>query len=175
MCKFSSNKTFVCACMENYTGRVCSAGTRPCMYSPCLNNGTCIENSTSVNATMSSVSNSSYYCDCGQYYYGKNCENRVNLCTNATCLNGGYCSSDVENKQANCTCLSGYSGMKCEIESDSLRNIKRVSSIAGMVPLFIFAGIYLLMMFFDVVTLLSAKKNIGLKRKKVISKPLYKV
>lgn len=171
LCKFSSNKTFVCACSENYVGRVCSVDTRPCMYSPCANNGTCVEfNVTAQNS--SSSSSVSYSCECGEYYYGSNCQHQVDLCENVTCLNGGYCLIQM---QANCTCVNGYTGEKCETESASLKTIKQVSTVAGrLAPVFVFVGIYLMMAFFDLVTLLDQSRRVKVRKLKRIVRPVYR-
>lgn len=171
LCKFSSNKTFVCACSDNYVGRVCSVDTRPCMYSPCANNGTCVE----FNVTTQNISSVSYSCECGAYYYGSNCQHQVNLCENVTCLNGGYCTVDSTKMQANCTCVNGYSGETCETELASLKTIKQVSSMAGrLAPVLVFAGVYLMMALFDLVTLLDQSRRVKVRKLKRIVRPIYR-
>ena len=163
--------------MDNYVGRVYAVDSRPCTHSPCLNNGTCIENGNlSDSASLISGSgSSSYVCECGEYFYGRNCENRVNLCSNVTCLNYGRCAINTITNQANCSCVNGYSGSMCEIESSTLKQTKQVSSVAGLVPIFVFAGIYLLMMFFDVVTIVNFSKKLRHRKPKPhVFRPVYR-
>jgi hypothetical protein len=143
---------------------------RPCMHSPCLNNGTCVENTTALISTNGN-SNSSYTCECGEYYYGTNCEYRLDLCQNETCSNNGYCTMESTQNVANCTCIMGYSGVYCETELESTKIIKTVTSIASVIPLFVFAGIYLMMFIIDVFNMCTFKPKVY--RKKPIPRKLH--
>ena len=136
------------------------------MHSPCLNNGTCVENTTALTSVNS---NSSY--TCGEYYYGTNCEYRKNLCQNETCSNNGYCTMESTDNVVNCTCKMGYSGVHCEIELQSTKIVKTVTSIASVIPLFVFAGIYSLMFIIDVINMCTSKPRIY--RKKPIPRKLH--
>ncbi|RNA00108.1 crumbs isoform X1 [Brachionus plicatilis] len=92
-CFYDTKKNYLeCKCFENFTGLSCQVDKRFCSSSPCLNNGTCIEDSQG------------FRCQCMKdYFFGKYCEKAIDLCANETCSKNGFCVI--------------LSGEKCEIES----------------------------------------------------------
>ena len=151
LCKFSSNKTFVCLCLLNYAGRTCSQDTRPCSHSPCLNNGTCL--TTLDNSTTSSTNSSSnstewgYSCVCGAFYYGTNCQLKKNVCENETCSGNGNCVDT--NNTAVCSCYALYEGTTCEIESSTRQTMKTVTSYTTLIAIICIFLIYALILLSD--------------------------
>ena len=75
--------------------------------SPCLNNGTCLEDSES------------FECDCMPGYEGKVCEQETDECLSSPCLHGAC--QDREN-DFHCDCVPGYEGKLCDIDTDDCKN-----------------------------------------------------
>jgi len=117
ICKVDSlRKKYFCECNPNFMGKSCQTDKRPCFQSnKCLNNATCLY----VNTT-------SFECKCPSngLYYGEYCENRINLCENVTCSNHGFCF--LNQTQTKCKCFTGYSGDKCDLESNFVKVIRYV-------------------------------------------------
>ncbi|RNA23001.1 neurogenic locus notch -like protein [Brachionus plicatilis] len=105
-CFYDTKKNHLeCKCFENFTGPSCQVDKRFCSSSPCLNNGTCIEDSQG------------FRCQCMKdYFFGNYCEKAIDLCANETCSKNGFCVVKKDFKVI-CKCLYLYSGEKCEIES----------------------------------------------------------
>nr|CAH8828012.1 unnamed protein product [Trichobilharzia regenti] len=128
----SKNGRSYCECLENYQGLNCeevivrenklsteaeSVKSFDCSKTPCLNNGTCHNNtSLTIGSDISSV-----MCSCQPGFSGPYCENTVDYCTQMHCLNGGKCllqddadhSEGTETKYT-CKCQPGFSGKQCE-------------------------------------------------------------
>ena len=147
---------FICACNLYYTGPYCSTDLRPCSSSPCMNNGTCIQNITNL-------SNSSFYCDCGLYYEGEVCQTKKDVCKNETCSNQGKCK-DINNKPK-CECLNLYLGEKCEITSEALKVIQRTISITSIIAIVIIFCFYFLIISMDL-SKKFLKRNSSLRKSK---------
>jgi hypothetical protein len=133
ICKLdSSTQRFICDCNANLMGKSCQTASRPCMrWNPCLNNATCLNvNSTSLECK----------CPSNGLYYGEYCENRINLCENVTCSSKGYCF--VQNQtQTKCKCNNGYNGEACELESNTIKQLKTfqwTSTIVCIICIIIF-------------------------------------
>lgn len=139
-CVLNSNKKYVCACKNDYTGSACEFSTNPCISKyPCRNNSTCLFNQTD------------YYCVCDlNYYYGKNCEYKIDICANETCSNNGVCNN-IDSK-ANCSCFKYYYGNKCESISNELVIIKAVISVSSILAIIIIVLFYLLFVIIDWMT-----------------------
>ena len=107
---------YICECNANFMGKSCQTDSRPCMrWNPCLNNATCLNvNSTSLECK----------CPSNGLYYGEYCENRINLCENVTCSSNGYCYLLLNQTQPKCKCNNGFSGEKCDLESDTIKQLK---------------------------------------------------
>ena len=165
VCKYTGNKTFSCECNANYAGQTCQQDTRPCSHSPCLNNGTCIENSTS----SSSSTNQTYSCECGEFYYGTNCEHKIDVCVNETCSGNGNCA-DV-NDVATCTCFSLYSGTHCEIVSSQRKTIETISSTTSVIAIVTLVLFYCMFILSDLMDWLCISKDSSRNRQYKIKKP----
>ncbi len=132
----------VCVCNGNYGGTRCQEDIRPCASSPCINNGTCIEN----------IPEQTFTCHCNLHlFYGRYCENRVDLCANHTCSDNGFCTT-VDN-QPTCTCFSMYSGTNCEIKSAEKQTIENFISAASIISIICLITFYLIMVVSDAETL----------------------
>ncbi|XP_062615279.1 neurocan core protein-like [Saccostrea cucullata] len=116
----------------------------PCLYEPCLNNGTCIRLGMTQNFTCSCISGytdricqteidecasqpclnngtctdfiNSFSCFCHPGFTGANCETDINECASFPCLNGGSCVDQINLYQ--CACAAGFGGYNCEIDID---------------------------------------------------------
>ena len=145
-CEFFQNK-FSCVCSTYYIGASCAFDIRPCSSSPCLNNGTCIQNLTDL----------SYYCDCGLLFNGENCEIKMDVCQNETCSNNGMCI-DLYNKPK-CKCFDLYSGTRCETVSESLTRINKIKTTSIIVAIIIICLFYLFFVFLDVTRKCTKRKR----------------
>lgn len=58
-----------------------------------------------------------YKCNCLDWTLGRNCENVFNPCTYNPCLNGGTCSKR-RTLAYECTCQTGYIGLRCDQRLD---------------------------------------------------------
>jgi hypothetical protein len=115
-CKLDSlTEKYFCECSTNFMGKSCQTNANPCnRWNPCLNNATCLNFNTT-----------SFKCKCPSngFYYGENCENKINLCENFTCSLNGYCFL-LNQTQTKCKCNNGYSGEICDLESNSIKQLK---------------------------------------------------
>ena len=153
LCKYIlSTNSFGCDCINYFTGASCQTDLRPCSSNPCLNNGTCIQNITDI-------SSPTYFCECSKYFEGSFCQNKIDLCQNKTCSNKGYCI-DVNNKPV-CSCHYLYEGDDCEIESTTLKTVKKVISTASIIA-------FLLLCIFYSIFILSDISNIFIRKKKKV-------
>lgn len=142
-CAVESGK-LVCKCDGNYTGSACATSLDPCTYSPCLNNGTCVTNSTS-NGTLI------YTCDCGSYYYGSQCETKHDLCANVTCSGNGDCVD--KGTTTKCSCYYLFSGDNCEIKSSKKQQIDTIASVSSIVAILFIVFFYLSIAALDLMNL----------------------
>ncbi|RNA34459.1 neurogenic locus notch -like protein [Brachionus plicatilis] len=121
-CFYDTKKKYSeCRCFGNFTGPLCQVDKRFCSSSPCLNNGTCIEDSQG------------FRCQCMKdYFFGKYCEIAIDLCANETCSKNGFCvvKKDFE---VFCKCFYLYNGEKCEIESVEILKSYGLFKFSGLV------------------------------------------
>ncbi|CAF0782179.1 unnamed protein product [Brachionus calyciflorus] len=153
ICQVLDNFKFKCKCFENYAGSSCELKALPCSSNPCLNNGSCIDDTFGKK----------YSCNClfdinrTSLYYGKNCEYKRNVCQNETCSNNGICY-DIKN-EAKCKCFSKYHGDKCQEESFEIKAIKftiRITSIIALIIIFLFLIAFILT---DILSLIFCVKK----------------
>jgi hypothetical protein len=162
-CKFDSlNNKFICSCFLSYlSGSACQIDSRPCSSNPCLNNGTCVDNSS-----IGDYNSSSFGCVCGKYHRGTNCESEVDVCQNETCSSNGNCF-DLK-KKPTCKCFSMYSGERCESQSNELRIIKTVKPITSIIAVVVLVLFYVVFVLMDLTRLLWNKSKI----RKSLNEPL---
>ncbi len=131
----------------------------PCVVlEPCQNQGTCINNKTSLNGyicycssgfngsecqfdnrpcktnTCWNISDTEFICICPDGWTNIHCETKVNYCQNITCENNGVCLSLFQNYQCQCS-SSDYSGRHCELTASALVTRKIVSKSFGYVAI----------------------------------------
>lgn len=163
LCKYSNiGLKFICVCNLYYSGPYCSTDLRPCSSSPCMNNGTCIQNITDLASPTS-------YCECGQYYEADVCQTKKDICQNETCSNHGKCK-DVNNKPK-CECFSLYLGENCEITSDALKVIQKTISISSIIAIVILCCFYLFILSSDLLKIIinrNTNYNLRKSRKRII-------
>ena len=161
LCMYSNvGLKFICTCNLYYSGPYCSTDLRPCSSSPCMNNGTCIQNITDL-------SNPSFYCDCGLYYEGEVCETKKDVCKNETCSNHGKCK-DINNKPK-CECLNLYLGENCEITSEALKIIQKTITTTSIIAIIIICCFYLLIITMDLSRIFSSRNsNFNPKKRQII-------
>ncbi|KAJ8388788.1 hypothetical protein AAFF_G00130210 [Aldrovandia affinis] len=125
---------FDCSCAPGWEGPHCERDTDDCADEPCVH-GPCADLLAD------------FHCDCPPGYGGKRCEEDLDECEGHGCQNGGTCLDGVDLYTcvlppqlhraplpdlqcanggscsdgvwgANCTCVSGYSGDRCEVDVD---------------------------------------------------------
>lgn len=92
--------SYICQCLEGYSGRHCDDNLDDCASYPCANGGTCQDG---VN---------DYSCTCPPGYNGKNCSTPVSRCEHSPCHNGATCHE--RNNRYVCECARGYGGLNCQ-------------------------------------------------------------
>ena len=143
-----------CACDEFYQGASCETDIRPCSSSPCLNGAICED--------LITDNSSSFFCLCADLYEGISCENRINVCFNETCSNHGNCL-DVHGN-ATCKCFSGYQGEFCEIESASLKAVRRVIKATSVIAILCIILFYTIIILMDLHRIFFIEKRRLLRR-----------
>ena len=173
LCKYVSlDNDFICSCNSAYfKGAACQKDTRPCSSSPCLNDGTCVDESSSLFQNLTNKYNKTYICMCPQYYDGQNCELKLDLCQNETCSNNGNCIDNKNN--VSCECYYLYEGAKCSSQSAELKTIKIVTFTSLIIAIIIIVSTYSLFFLCDLSkycfrkrTLPNHKKANSKKKKK---------
>lgn len=149
LCGFTKeNKLSKCLCHSDYFGSYCHSSKLSCLFSPCLNNGTCIDEYNPLNNKYE------YKCKCSEYYNGKYCDKKIDLCKHEQCSNHGVCVQNKINK-IHCDCLYNYHGNKCQHESDHLQKIKIVKSTSLYISIFIIVSLYLIVILNDIFNLVK--------------------
>ncbi|XP_033106842.1 fibropellin-1-like [Anneissia japonica] len=97
---------FRCVCPDAYYGKTCEKpASNPCDSNPCLNDGYC-----TVEATR-------FRCYCAPEFTGLQCEVPTpaqDPCLSSPCMNGGQCVKPANNDYYICSCVTGYTGSRCE-------------------------------------------------------------
>ncbi|XP_077864669.1 LOW QUALITY PROTEIN: uncharacterized protein LOC102803184 [Saccoglossus kowalevskii] len=116
------NHGFICSCTAGWHGEICSQATNPCINTPCMNDGVCVQ--------VTGTDGGEFECFCLPSWSGTHCETDTpftncvfsaeltvsGLCSKNVCLNGGTCFGDVHSHI--CQCLTGWTGDNCQIEGD---------------------------------------------------------
>lgn len=145
-CVFNNQSQLICSCFGTYIGSSCQVDSDPCSTSPCLNNGECVK---TYNSNTKSYA---FTCNCDEFHYGTRCENRVDLCMNNTsCLPHGRCAMNASFVPI-CQCFQMYSGDECEIESHSLKSIKKIISTTSILAIITIVLTYSLVLLSDLHT-----------------------
>ena len=132
--------SFICDCIQNYTGSSCQIDKRPCNSNKlqCMNNGECINNN-----------DYNFTCNCSYPFYGNRCQFKINICQNIKCTNQGICKI-INNTIPTCYCFPGYSGDNCEISSSKAKVIKATGYVAVGVSIAFFVCLISLIIYIDV-------------------------
>ncbi len=67
---------------------------------------------------LKQIRNGTPYCVCNSEHFGEKCERFIkDYCQDKVCSNGGSCTFNETIKEAECSCMRGYSGKSCEIRN----------------------------------------------------------
>lgn len=168
-CNFDQiNNKFICLCTKYFTGPACQIDTRPCSSDPCLNNATCYDYSNPGNYNTSINNSTGFYCACiNNLYQGQYCESKIDVCQNETCSNNGNCVD--YNSVAKCECFSMFQGDKCNAQSEELKTVKAIISIASIIAIGAIIFFYLCIFGMDC-TKYACRKSNRIKPKRAILK-----
>ncbi|XP_038052310.1 neurogenic locus notch homolog protein 2-like [Patiria miniata] len=89
-CQDGTN-SYVCTCVEGFTGNECEIDIDDCDPDPCMNGGACHDG---VN---------SYTCTCVEGFTGSDCETDIDDCNPNPCLSGETCEDGIN--RFTCTCI----------------------------------------------------------------------
>ncbi|EDV24131.1 uncharacterized protein TRIADDRAFT_26446 [Trichoplax adhaerens] len=103
--------SFNCQCLPAFRGRYCQLGVDECLSKPCHNGGTC-QNLIG-----------GYKCTCPPGVTGLSCQNIIDQCASKPCQHGGRCITSINAFACDCS-GTGYTGLVCQSESESIRFIK---------------------------------------------------
>jgi len=107
-CSYDVGGAPVCLCEAGFTGAHCQLVDWCTYHQPCLNNASCLLNTTTGD----------YVCDCLPGSLGANCS-MIDACWPADiCENGGTCLSLPDGRYT-CACVSGYTGLSCSVLVDA--------------------------------------------------------
>lgn len=109
LCYQYPNSPVNCVCKPGYTGNgfgengcIISSTYDPCFTISCRNGGTCVKNGTSA------------FCRCPSGFTPPFCMQSHDYCNPNPCLNGGSCSQVRFGARYRCSCLSGFTGSRCQ-------------------------------------------------------------
>ncbi|XP_065179180.1 uncharacterized protein LOC135809695 [Sycon ciliatum] len=141
-CMEPTPDTFVCNCVEGFTGPNCTTNIDDCMDMPCNNDGVCIDGlnefqcnciagftgdicQTDIDecspmpcqndATCLNLLNR-FVCECPTGFTGVTCQTNIDDCDPDPCQNGATCVDGVAD--FTCNCVTGFTGENCETNID---------------------------------------------------------
>jgi hypothetical protein len=161
---------YQCSCNRSFIGSWCEKDLRLCALNPCLNAGKCED----LFENNGKLIGKGYKCECPSMYEGSQCETRIDLCKNETCSGNGNCL--IQNETTICECYLGYTGEKCDTESQSMQLIKGVVRFTSVIAIIILSLFYLLILAMDIhklyLSLGKTKQAKSLNKSRPKPKPL---
>ncbi|XP_051892977.1 protein crumbs homolog 1-like [Pristis pectinata] len=105
---YTSASGYVCLCQRGFTGENCSVNIDECESGPCMNGGTCEDQTNG------------FQCHCAPGFTGVTCQSDINECEDRPCENGGTCEDSVADYTCHCP-PAGEDGMtwggkKCSVQ-----------------------------------------------------------
>jgi hypothetical protein len=97
------NSSYLCDCIDGWTGVNCGRDYDECIEIPCLNGGVCTNG------------RNNFDCQCARGFKGRNCDIDVNECDSSPCVRG-VCG-DLDGRYQ-CMCPPGFNGTECQLDRD---------------------------------------------------------
>ena len=164
LCILDSSQQYICECNQFRIGSACQSDSRPCSSGPCLNGGICSD----------TINDTSFECTCqSNLYYGRHCENKIDLCLNSSvCFNNqGYCI--MNGSQPVCKCKIDYSGVNCEIMSNSLIIRKSIIDASTIIAIIVLVSFAMMILCLDYTKYFLMKDKKIFKKKPILAKFHY--
>ncbi|XP_032229293.2 uncharacterized protein LOC5505030 [Nematostella vectensis] len=125
---FLNTSDFRCVCPKGYAGINCDKLVlrNPCHNHPCVNGGTCFDDTNSQGLSLKLLNALDYRCFCEINFSGKNCQIPRPPCQSSPCQNGGLCIDRISAPEVafgakgyKCLCNAPYTGTNCEVNLKS--------------------------------------------------------
>ena len=91
--------TFICSCVQGFTGEFCQANINDCVGVNYNGNGVCVDDI------------GSFSCNCDPGFTGELCQTNIDNCAGVNCSGNSQCVDGVND--FTCQCIPGFSGPKC--------------------------------------------------------------
>ncbi|XP_069744762.1 protein crumbs homolog 1-like isoform X2 [Narcine bancroftii] len=99
---------YVCICQHGFTGENCSVNIDECESGPCMNEGTCEDQTNG------------FHCHCAPGFTGVTCQTNINECEGNPCEHGGTCEDGIADYICHCSPLGQdgitWGGKNCSVE-----------------------------------------------------------
>ncbi|XP_074536337.1 uncharacterized protein LOC141798347 isoform X2 [Halichoeres trimaculatus] len=103
-CTNTEPNEYQCECQEGFKGRNCDIVEHACLSFPCMNEATCVEDSTG------------FSCICPDNWTGRTCSEAVRQCDRSPCGRGATCEETPGGYR--CVCPPGWTGRTCQLDTN---------------------------------------------------------
>ncbi|XP_072908661.1 protein crumbs homolog 2-like isoform X1 [Hemitrygon akajei] len=105
---YTNASGYVCLCQRGFTGENCSVNIDECESDPCMNGGTCEDQTDG------------FECQCAPGLTGVTCQTNIDECESSPCENGGTCEDGVADYTCHCPPMGEdgivWGGKRCSVK-----------------------------------------------------------